>query len=473
MPAPERSRHAHLTLGMQARYASAEVGLNAAETALRIYLLKFYTDAQGLSPRLAGVAFALGLLWDAFVDPVMGVVSDRTAHRFGGRRVWILIGAALLAVGLIGVFTPPPLHSTWSKFTWLLIAGCLLNTGLTVVYVPYLATCNEMTDEPHQRSVLFAWRYGASNLGACVAVGLPLALALAFGGNTVHTMAGTSVGIAGIVLVGAWITWTVAKPWPGFVRTPPSSGAGAPSWVGELLQAATSRTFRPLLLAYVVASVGVGLNATTALYYYGDCLRLSDQQTQILLGVFLLSFTVGLPLWLRWSKRAGKLMPLVCGAVLVGSANAALYLSLPPGSFVAALLLGGVGVGLLVGCVALIDSLLTDVVDHDTIRHGKSRGGSFFGVWRFAQKVARAVAVGATGVALDVAGFVPNQPQTPTATWAITLLFGPGVGVMFLVASWILSRYRFDAKKQAQVQRILARRLERRTARCAPTATVP
>lgn len=450
------------SLGTQARYAAAEVGLNAAETALRIYLLKFYTDNQGLSPRLAGVAFALSLFWDALIDPLMGVLSDRTAHRFGGRRVWILIGAAMMAAGLIAVFIPPAFADQWQKFGWLVFAGCVLNTGLTVVYVPYLASCNEMTKLPHERSVLFAWRFAAANLGAVIAVTLPLVLVFGFGGGTVGAMRGTSTAIAVIALLGACITWTVAHPQHALAPPAQNVGRRQHSVLADLLGAAKNRAFRPLLLAYVVASVGVGVNATTALYYYGDCLRLSDGQVQVILGVFLVAFTAGLPFWLRWAKRAGKLIPLVHGAALVGASITILYLVLPAGNFVLPLVFGAVGIGLLVGCVALIDSILTDVVDHDTVHTGQGRAGAFFGVWRFAQKLARAVAVVATGWVLDVAGFVPNQVQTPSAEWAITLLFGPGVGLFFLAAAGILAGYRFDAGKQAQVQRILARRHERR-----------
>jgi GPH family glycoside/pentoside/hexuronide:cation symporter len=443
-----------LPIHTQARYAAAEVGLNAAETALRLYLLKYYTDGQGLAPSLAGIAFALGLLWDALIDPLMGVLSDRTAHRFGGRRFWILVGAGLLAVGLLAVFVPPALSSQEAKFAWLVGAGCLLNTGLTVVYVPYLATCNEMTEIPHERSVLFGWRFAAANVGAVVAVALPILFAGTQQG-TVAAIPSTSVAIALIVLAGAAITWSTTRP--RHVRPPPPR---APVLRG-LLSTMRNRAFLPLLTAYVIASAGVGVNATTALYYYGYCLRLSDQQVQTLIAVFLVAFTLGLPLWLSCARRAGKLQPLVRGAAAVGASITTLYLLLPAGNFVYPLLFGAVGIGTLVGCVALIDSILTDVVDHDTVHTRAVRAGAFFGVWRFAQKVARAAAVGATGLVLDLAGFQPNQTQTPTAEWAITLLFGPGVGLFFLAAAAVLARYRFDATKQAQVQRILARRAAR------------
>ncbi len=459
MPAPTlaapSSAQLRLPTQARARYAAAEVGLNAAETALRLYLLKFYTDGQGLAPSLAGVAFALGLLWDALLDPLMGAFSDRTAHRFGGRRSWILVGAALLAAGLLAVFMPPALTSQTAMFAWLVFAGCLLNTGLTVVYVPYLATCNEMTDVPHERSVLFGWRFAAANVGAVIAVAVPIALAGTTTG-TVGAMPMTSAIIATLVLVGACVTWTVTRPRSTRVRIPDPMPV-----LRGLLDAARNRTFLPLLLAYVIASAGVGVNATTALYYYGYCLRLSDVQVQSLIAVFLVAFTAALPLWLAWARRAGKLIPLVVGAATVGVSITTLYLLLPAGNFVYPLLFGAIGIGSLVGSVALIDSILTDVVDHDTVCTGQVRAGVFFGVWRFAQKLARAAAVGATGLVLDFSGFRPNETQTPAAEWAITLLFGPGVGLFFLGAAVVLWRYRFTAQKQAQVQRILSRRQRR------------
>ncbi|MDA7936649.1 MFS transporter, partial [bacterium] len=63
-----------------------------------------------------------------------------------------------------------------------------------------------------------------------------------------------------------------------------------------------------------------------------------------------------------------------------------------------------------------------------------------------------------TGVVLDMIGFVPNQAQSEDVRGALSLLFGPGVGMCFLAAALLLTRYKFTSNKQRQVQRILARR---------------
>ena len=438
---------------VQVGYAMADVGINAVETALRLYLLIYYTDRIGLRADLAGLALALGLLWDAVTDPVMGAISDRTAHGKHGRRIYILAGGGLLAVAVILLFHPPELAGEWQRFGWLLGAFCFLNTALTIINVPHMAMAGEMTVDPHERSVLFGWRFACMNVGAVLAAALPALLLSGPEDRTVSAMGTFSLLVAVIVVASAAWTWRATKRVKFHVE--PSRKR---SLFGEFRAAFGNSTFRPLVVVYIVATIGIGVNSAVALYYYNYHLELSDRQIQIMVAVLLVVFTVSIFFWVRFSQRRGKNRPIVLGAGLLGIATSVLYLLLPPGNFVLPLVLGAVGLGSLIGCIVLIDSLLTDVIDHDCIKTGTRRSGVFFGVWRFASKLARAAAIGGTGVVLNLIGFVPNEVQTEGVKQALSLLFGPGVGLFFLASAVLLSRYRFTAGKQEQVQRILARR---------------
>ena len=451
-PGPVPAQSGRLSPAVSAGYASAEVGLNAVETALRLYTLVYYTDRVGLDPGLAGLATALGLLWDAVLDTVMGVVSDRTRHRFGGRRFWLLPGALVLGLGLLLLFQPPDLEGQDAKFLWLLGAYALLNSGITVLAVPYTAMVNEMTPDPHQRSVLFGWRFAAANLGAVLAVAAPAAL-VGSDARIVDAMGPTSLGIAATVGVGALVAWWSTRHMPRLDAPPPSGAI-----VANLVATLANPAFRWLLIAYVVATAGIGINGITALYYYDHRLGLSDGQVQTMLAVFLLTFTISLPVWIGLSKRRGKKMPTVVGAVVLGVATAVVYPLLPEGNFALPLVVGAVGLGFFVGSIALIDSTLTDVIDLDLLHTRTDRAGSYFGMWRFASKLSRASAMWVAGWALAQAGFVPNEAQTEGTKLAIALLFGPVVGAFFLSAGIILWCHRFGPAKQQQVQRLLARR---------------
>jgi GPH family glycoside/pentoside/hexuronide:cation symporter len=265
---------------------------------------------------------------------------------------------------------------------------------------------------------------------------------------------GTSSILIGIVVcVSAIWTWWATRRTHFHVER-----SRQRSILTEFKEAFSNVTFRPLVLIYIIASIGIGVNATVALYYYNYYLGLSDQQIQIMVIVLLVVFTISIAFWVRYSQHHGKNRPIILGASLLGIATSILYLLLPPGNFVLPLALGAIGLGSLIGCIVLIDSLLTDVIDHDSIKTGVRRSGVFFGVWRFASKLARAAATGGTGVVLDMIGFIPNQAQSDQVQDALSLLFGPGVGVCFMTAALLLTRYKFTSNKQRQVQRILARR---------------
>ncbi len=447
MRAPSQSR---LGVGLQVGYGAAEVGLNAVETALRLYLLIYYTDVVGLRPGLAGLAAAIALVFDAITDPLMGAVSDRRRDAPGGRHVFVLLGAVLLATGVVSLFDPPPVAAQGAKFAWLLGSYCFLNLGLTVIAVPYLAMASELTGDPHERSVLFAWRMGCANCGALIAAALPGLV----GGVGAMAVAGRV--IAAVVVAGGAITWFATRN-ARRIEVPASRDRP----LRDLLSPFANPSFRPLGIAYVVATIGIGVNAAVALYYYEYRLGLDTSQVQAILVVFMAAFTLSIVAWVRIARRFGKLGPLVTGAIVLGASTTVLYLALPRGAFVVPLVVGGIGIGSFVGCIALIYSLLTDVVDHDRVRTGAHRAGIYFGLWRFLSKVARAAAVAGTGVVLEWAGFEPGVVQTPMVERTLVWLFGPGVGVFFLVAGLVLLRYRFTRAKQEQVQRLLRLRARR------------
>lgn len=446
-------RH-QLTLRVTVGYAAAEAGVNTVETILRLYLLFYYTNVVGLSAHLAGLATGLAVAWDAAIDPVMGLISDRTRHRFGGRRGYLLPGAVLVVIGTVWVFRAPPFDSQLAMFGWLLTSYCFLNTGMTVLTVPYWAMAGELTNDPHERTKLFGARFAFANFGAFAAAGLPLLFLGASGGDNADTMPSVSFVAAALVLGTACVSW-VATARMRFQFTPLHPGSVLRAFVEPF----GNPTFVPLIAAYVIAYIGIGVNAAAFLYYYEYVLELAVGQRQGVLAAFLATFTVSIVAWVWLARRFGKLRPLVFGAFVVGVANTALYTLVPPKAFGWVLGFGAFGLGSFVGAIVLLDTLLTDVLDHDRLVTRQLRAGLFFGVWRFASKVARAITLTGVGEVLGAAGYKEKSAlQPPDVHTVLVVMFGPGVGAFFLIACLILWRYRFTDEKQAQVRRLLARR---------------
>jgi GPH family glycoside/pentoside/hexuronide:cation symporter len=220
--------------------------------------------------------------------------------------------------------------------------------------------------------------------------------------------------------------------------------------------------FRPLLLAYVVANLGIGVNAATFFYYYEHVLELSEAATLNVLAVFVLVFTGSILGWISLARKWGKRRPLVVGATVLGIGTTLLYVLVPVGGYAWVMAFGAVGLGSFVGCIVLIDAMLTDVLDHEHLRSGSMRSGAFFGVWRFASKLVRALSVVTVGVVIDLAGFVEQGDVQPQAVdTVLVVLFGPVVGVLFLITAVILWCYRYRDREHARVRHLLARRAER------------
>src|SRR3954465_6026010 len=79
-----------------------------------------YQMMMGVNPAWLGFVLAVPRLWDAFIDPLVGNLSDNCRSRFGRRRPFIVVGAITMAIsyGLIWMVSPD-----WSengKLGWLL-----------------------------------------------------------------------------------------------------------------------------------------------------------------------------------------------------------------------------------------------------------------------------------------------------------------------------------------------------------------
>jgi len=67
-------------------YSLGDCSANLVFQMMMIYQTKFYTDIFGLEGAIAGTVMLVARITDAFVDPTVGLLSDRTKTRFGKYR---------------------------------------------------------------------------------------------------------------------------------------------------------------------------------------------------------------------------------------------------------------------------------------------------------------------------------------------------------------------------------------------------
>ena len=73
-----------------------------------LYIMYYYTNILGVSAAVAGTIFMVARLVDAFTDPLMGMIVDRTnTRRMGKYRPFITYGAPFFGICFLVFFNTP------------------------------------------------------------------------------------------------------------------------------------------------------------------------------------------------------------------------------------------------------------------------------------------------------------------------------------------------------------------------------
>ena len=99
-----------VSFGEKIGYSLGDAAANLVFQMMMIFQLKFYTDVFGLDGAVAGTILMLGSFSAVIVDPVMGILVDRTQTRWGKFRPWIIWTAIPFCVFYILAFYNPGIH---------------------------------------------------------------------------------------------------------------------------------------------------------------------------------------------------------------------------------------------------------------------------------------------------------------------------------------------------------------------------
>ena len=88
-------------------YAIGGFGKNLAYGLVSTYTLYYYNAVLGISAAFVGVLLMAARIFDAFNDPLMGVIVAKTKSRYGKYRPWIFTGALTNAFVLFAMFSVP------------------------------------------------------------------------------------------------------------------------------------------------------------------------------------------------------------------------------------------------------------------------------------------------------------------------------------------------------------------------------
>ena len=196
---------AKLSLPAQIGYGAGQMAGQVFRDTPSLLLLFFMTSVLGIDPALAGTAIFLPKLIGGIVfDVSAGLLSDRWQARFP-RRHWLLVGMLAAPAALILLFNVPP--GTGPERSLYVVGAFALYMAVYASFsVPYLAFAGDLRLDPHQRTVLMAWRLGFTAIGVLVAGAVAPGYVAASGGGE-PGYAAMAILLAAICSVSLLIGW--------------------------------------------------------------------------------------------------------------------------------------------------------------------------------------------------------------------------------------------------------------------------
>ena len=161
-------------------YSLGDAAANFVFMTMILFQANFYTDVMGIAAGTAGVIILVARLWDAFFDPLMGVLADRTRSRWGRFRPWILFTAVPWGIATVLAYSTPSGWSPTSIVVYALVTNILLMTLYSANNMPYAALGGVMTGDVEERARLNSYRFVAVNLAQLAVGGFTLPLVAKF-----------------------------------------------------------------------------------------------------------------------------------------------------------------------------------------------------------------------------------------------------------------------------------------------------
>jgi Na+/melibiose symporter-like transporter len=442
-------------------------GLGAAANIIKqrgitTFLLLFYNQVVGLPPAMVSTAIMIALIFDAFVDPMVGQISDNTRSKWGRRHPFMYAAALPVAIAFYMIWNPPVGWEDEALFGYMLV--CLLTIRLfdTFFELPSSALLAELTSDYDQRTSMIAIRSFCGVAGGLI---MQLLVYQVF-------LKKNADGTGGLLSRDGWQTYSIVAAITIFtiilissrathhqipyLRQPPKRKITIGAMVREVAATLNNRSFVALTISGMFMNVSLGLKTALELYFNLYFWGLTQGQLAILTVTGVVASVIGVVAAPKVAAKLGKKLAAVTmffGAVIA--------LLLPIGLRILGLMPEN-GTNLLFGILiidfmangamaimtgVMLQSMIADVVEDSEVKTGRRSEGLLFSADNLFKKIVSGVGVFTSGVLLAYVAFPQGAKPgevDPELLRNLALIYLPTIGGFYAIAITCLFLYRID-----------------------------
>ncbi|HZZ28253.1 MAG TPA: MFS transporter [Pirellulales bacterium] len=494
----------------KAGYSAADAAANFVFMTMILFQGNFYTDVFGLTAVVAANILIVSRLWDAFFDPIVGVLTDRTNTRWGKFRPWILFTALPWCVVMVLAYTTPNRWSLGSMIAYAAFTNILMMTIYSMNNMPYSALGGVMTGDVNERAKLNSFRFVSVNIAQLIVGGFTLPLVAKFAAGHAAQNGLTAVGLADkqygwqmtmaiwavVCLVLFMITFFTTKE---RIQPPPTQKSSAKQDFSALLKSSPWAVMFLMTLVHfcilsfrgnamynyyhhfvdkgvmydwlqrlgLTAPAGApasgGILETLGYIVHGDRANLADSNVADVFNSIVnilekVTMIVVILLSPALSRRFGKKTVSVVGFALASVGSLAFY-TLKPSDVGSMALLTVFVAAVYAPTSPLVWAIYADVADYSEWKTGRRFTGIVFATIGFALKCG--LALGNSSFLWIMAGLFNYNPKLDPAPETLqgfricgTLI----VGILFGVCTLLLLAYKLNKRLTIQMADELAER---------------
>lgn len=459
--------NAHVSFREKVGYGLGDAASSMFWKLFGMYLLFFYTDIFGLNAAIVGTMFLVTRIWDSLIDPLVGILADRTSTRMGKFRPYILWTA--LPFGILGILTfSSPDFSPTGKIIYAYITYGAMMMVYSLINVPYASLLGVISNSPQTRTALSSYRMIFAFGGSLLALLLIEPLVQFFGQTDTGTVdaargwtAAVSVfAILAILFFLCTFFWTRERVQP--LKEEKNSLRE------DFCDLLRNKPWWILLASGISALIFNSIRDGGAVYYFKYYVA-SDTTTSFgHLSLTTLFFVLGqaaniagILLVTPISNRIGKKKTYLYAMLLATVLSIAFYFAGKQDIFLIMTL--QVLISMCAGSIfPLLWSMYADITDYSEIRTGRRATGLIFSSSSMSQKFGWTLGGAVTGWLLAAFGFQANVAQNTEVLTGLKLMlsFLPAVGTLCSVI--FIFFYPLNEEKMKQIEQQLSEQRQKK-----------
>ena len=419
---------------------------------LGVFVPSHYVNL-GLSLGTVAAAMFVVRLGDISLDPVLGLLMDRTKTPIGRYRPWLILGVPVVMYGIYRLLVWHPEVSAAQMVIWLLVTYA----GYSMLTLALASWAAVLSTDYNDRSRVYGWLQGITVIGSVGLLTLPL-----YTHGRIAVGRAASMPMVGWILIFAFpITVAIAALFtPEKIKPTVERPRFSPK---DYWAAITRPSMLRIIVADLLLTLGAGATAPIYGYFFKEAKGFTVVEVSLLLVAYIGAGLIGSPLWGAVARRISKHRAVQAACVCYAIAQAVL-MAIPrvwPGHKPIddlPTVLGMFGVGLCASAfIPLARAMVADVVDEVRVLTGQDLTSLLYSMVTTTTKIGAAIAVAIIFPILSLFGYNGHEGvvNTPHAIFGLEMCYLFAPIVLVFIGGAALFGYPLDATSHAKVRAAL------------------